>query len=278
MHESDPCPAEPFADAAVPPPLPVIPAPRFCSGCGSAWQVDWLGCPVCAAKAAVPRIVIPLTPEGRPIRRSLALYFAWLAISVTTAIVMIVAPDTAIVADFAYGILTAVLAIAFAVAGWQEVRPGLTTVPHPKWFVVAALGSLVTYTIAAGAVTTLNKLFGMPELSYTAAFFSRGYGWWAVILAICVQPAVFEELGFRGVMLPGLQRILTAGEAVMVSSLLFMILHLAVPSFPHLLLIGLTLGFLRLRTGSLYPGILLHFCHNLLCVLSEQWNGMFPWS
>jgi len=42
-----------------------------------------------------------------------------------------------------------------------------------------------------------------------------------------------------------------------------MMIHLSVPSFPHLFLMGLALGYLRSRTGSLYAGMVLHFTHNL---------------
>jgi membrane protease YdiL (CAAX protease family) len=51
-----------------------------------------------------------------------------------------------------------------------------------------------------------------------------------------------------------------------------MILHLAIPSFPHLFVMGVALGWLRVHTGSLYPGMLLHFCHNLICVGWEYWR------
>jgi membrane protease YdiL (CAAX protease family) len=59
-------------------------------------------------------------------------------------------------------------------------------------------------------------------------------------------------------------------EAVLISALMFMVLHLAVLSFPHLLVIGLVLGYVRVRSGSLYPCMLLHFTHNLLVVLAEM--------
>ena len=88
-----------------------------------------------------------------------------------------------------------------------------------------------------------------------------------------MQPAIFEELASRGVIFGALERVLAVREAIMVSALLFMIIHLAVLSFPHLLVLGLVLGYLRVRTGSLYPGMVLHFTHNLLVVMSESSGG-----
>ena len=96
-----------------------------------------------------------------------------------------------------------------------------------------------------------------------------GYGWGTVILVFCIQPAVIEELAFRGVILGSLRRVLGRRDAVIVSALMFMVLHLSVLSFPHLLLIGLVLGYLRIRSGSLYPCMVLHFTHNFMAIMAE---------
>ena len=90
-----------------------------------------------------------------------------------------------------------------------------------------------------------------------------------IVVLICVQPAVIEELAFRGAILGVLRDLLGTREAVIVSALMFMILHLAILSFPHLLLVGLALGYLRVRTKSLYPCMVMHFTHNLLVILAE---------
>ena len=35
-------------------------------------------------------------------------------------------------------------------------------------------------------------------------------------------------------------------------------------------IMGLALGWLRCKSGSIWPGVLLHFGHNALCVVSER--------
>jgi membrane protease YdiL (CAAX protease family) len=137
---------------------------------------------------------------------------------------------------------------------------------------VAAGGSVVTFVVATGALMVLKKLLGIPEIEVLPEFRAAGYGMFMVVVMIAVQPAVFEELAFRGLILGGLEHVLNPLEAVIVSAALFMIIHLSVPSFPHLFVMGLALGWLRLKSGSLYPCMLLHFSHNLLCVLSERWR------
>ena len=60
-------------------------------------------------------------------------------------------------------------------------------------------------------------------------------------------------------------------ETVIVTAAIFAILHLNLASFVHLLVIGLALGLVRLRSGSVYPGMILHFTHNFLCILTEYY-------
>jgi len=107
---------------------------------------------------------------------------------------------------------------------------------------------------------------GRTRINYSKPFLSGGYGMATVVLMICVQPAIFEELAFRGIVFGALQPTLSATEAVFVSAGMFMILHLSPAAFPHTFAMGVIAGFLRLRSGSLLPGVLMHFAHNLLCV------------
>jgi len=73
-----------------------------------------------------------------------------------------------------------------------------------------------------------------------------------------------EEIFFRGFLLPGLLHDLSPTWALLVSSLLFAIAHADPGSFVPLFVIGLCLGFLRLRTGSTWASLSLHMLNNLL--------------
>lgn len=102
-----------------------------------------------------------------------------------------------------------------------------------------------------------------------------------LVLTMAILPAVVEELFFRGYLLTALlgddNR---ASRAVIGSSALFAIFHLLVsdalaierllPSF----LLGLVLGGLAYRSGSVFPGMLLHLLHNSLVVLLGYYE---PW-
>lgn len=73
-----------------------------------------------------------------------------------------------------------------------------------------------------------------------------------------------EELFFRGLVLPGLLRELSPVWAVLISAALFAIAHVDPNSFLPLFVIGLALGFIRLRSGSTWASISLHVLNNLL--------------
>ena len=70
---------------------------------------------------------------------------------------------------------------------------------------------------------------------------------------------------------------LGARQSLFVTALMFGILHLSFVSLPHLFVMGLALGWLRMRTGSLLPGMALHFCHNFFAVAQETNGGILPW-
>lgn len=102
------------------------------------------------------------------------------------------------------------------------------------------------------------------------------------LAAIALAPAICEELLFRGTVLPMLQRPFGAGAALVVSACLFGMIHLDTiqratgPEFtlyrvPFALAVGIGLGLLRVRTGSLVTPILAH------CTLNSITLTLAPW-
>ncbi len=81
----------------------------------------------------------------------------------------------------------------------------------------------------------------------------------AVILA-----PLFEELVFRGALLPVLAKSFGPVWGVLTSALVFGVAHLSVGELPPLFVLGLGLGLLRLSSGRLLPCVLMH----------SLWNGV----
>ena len=102
-----------------------------------------------------------------------------------------------------------------------------------------------------------------------------------LIACIALAPAICEELLCRGTLLAGLRRSLGVRSAVLVSAFLFAALHLQPDRFMPQAILGVVLAMLVLRTGSVWPAILLHFGHNagvvLLALTVEQWPELTVW-
>ena len=86
-------------------------------------------------------------------------------------------------------------------------------------------------------------------------------------LVLCVMPAVMEELFFRGA-LQGLLRPCGSAVAIFGPALLFALLHLDPIQGLTALVCGVFLGWLAERSGSILPGILLHFTNNCIAFFS----------
>jgi sodium transport system permease protein len=91
------------------------------------------------------------------------------------------------------------------------------------------------------------------------------------LLLLAAVPAVCEEVAFRGYILSGLERGRRTGSAIVLSALLFGFLHVLLSLFQQLFnatLLGLVLGLLAVRSGSLLPGIVFHFLNNALALVA----------
>lgn len=86
-------------------------------------------------------------------------------------------------------------------------------------------------------------------------------------LAIAVFVPIVEELMCRGIGFTLLQRWGTPA-AVVGSAVAFALAHGAVLDLPWVLVTGLGLGYLRARTGSVYPSIALHVTINGIAVVA----------
>ena len=93
------------------------------------------------------------------------------------------------------------------------------------------------------------------------------------LLTVAVLPALCEEWLCRGVLWQAIRPVSTRGIAILVTALPFACMHLFgggwVLEIPHRFIMGLLLGWLRARTGSLWPCVLAHFLHNATVVVID---------
>ena len=276
--------ADLFGDEDVPTAeLVATPATRFCGRCGG--QVAGGGAcgrcrPAAEGQPQAGRGMFKEVRDGSPapsLAASILMYFLLLSVSlVIVAVATAGGGETGAVGELvATGFFSGII-LVFALRYRRSLAPVLLRVGPARYYGYAVLASLGTFTLAS-VLVHLIVLVGGEQIDYGDNFTSAGYGWWVVYVLIAVQPAIFEEIAFRGLLLGGLGRYVSGKEAVAVSAAMFAVLHLAVPSMPHLFVMGVALALLARGSGSLYPAMLMHFCHNALVVLSEQHKGFIPW-
>ncbi|WP_394267350.1 CPBP family intramembrane glutamic endopeptidase [Anaerotignum sp.] len=85
----------------------------------------------------------------------------------------------------------------------------------------------------------------------------------SLLLLIAVQPAIFEEMLFRGAALHG-YRSLGTKKTILMSALMFAMLHMNLQQALYAFLLGAIFAFLVQRTGSIFASMLPHFLINAL--------------
>lgn len=85
----------------------------------------------------------------------------------------------------------------------------------------------------------------------------------AAVVGICVGAPLAEELLFRGAWFSRLQPRLGTWPTILLTGLSFGVVHLGSPwTVPVLAVLGIGLGWLRARSGSVWPGVLAHGLNN----------------
>ena len=81
---------------------------------------------------------------------------------------------------------------------------------------------------------------------------------------IVILAPVLEEILFRGIILKHLLKVVPPFWAILISALLFGLVHFNMWQAIAAVLIGMFMGYVYWRTGSLFTSILLHLVNNLL--------------
>ncbi len=176
--------------------------------------------------------------------------------------------DTSGSIEIALSLLDAILVVAVFLMYLPQLRYLLRLPKESRWFGIAALAVIPSVIAAWG----LSSLFLQMFPSLDSDMLMPECSWGVRILFISIFPAVFEELAFRGVIYESMKGILKPTEVLWVTSLMFCIIHLGLFSIVTLLTTSLILCWLRKRSGSIYPSMLLHFLHNTVILLLDAWG------
>ena len=126
---------------------------------------------------------------------------------------------------------------------------GITLCISPLLSLLNMISSLFAGNAAGEILLTLE---GMPLLLR--------------IFLVAVWPPIVEEYVFRGLFFRGYRR-QGLVKAMLVSSLMFGLIHMNFNQFSYAFVIGLVMSFAVEATGTLHASILIHICMNLPSVL-----------
>ncbi len=95
------------------------------------------------------------------------------------------------------------------------------------------------------------------------------------IFCVALVPAIAEELFMRGALQPILIRLMgNRHMGILLTALIFTLLHLSVVHFLGILLFALYFGYITHYTRSILPSIVVHFINNTITILSLHFTQL----
>ena len=141
-------------------------------------------------------------------------------------------------------------------------------VPKRKNFLSLILIGISICSFANIAVSYANAIFSGFGIEYDVNFGENPDGILGFVLTFIstvIVPAFVEEFAFRGIILGSLKKY---GEAfaIIVSSVMFGFMHANFEQIPFAFMVGLVLGYIAVKTESIWPAILVHGYNNFVSV------------
>ena len=113
----------------------------------------------------------------------------------------------------------------------------------------------------------LENVFGIAN-NQSSLFIMDNFGMFLVgVLLLAGIPAIAEELVFRGIIFNGLREKYSARTAIILSAIMFTLMHMSIYKTAYQLVLGLMLGAIIYLTGSIFYSMIFHFVNNFLIVL-----------
>ena len=97
---------------------------------------------------------------------------------------------------------------------------------------------------------------------------------WASFLVVAIFAPIFEEWMCRGMVLRGLLTKMKPGWAIVVSALFFAVIHANPWQALNAFMIGLVMGYVYYKTGSLILTMIIHFVNNGTSVVLSHLDSM----
>ena len=167
-------------------------------------------------------------------------------------------------------IVLALITFSFFYITRSHVLPALKWVDISvrKILIYGVLGILAAIVVYF-SVKWLNRNIFDKDVFYYNVFRPFSYPKIAMLVLIALYPAIIEELAFRGILQEGLLKCIVPEQVVYVNAFLFAIIHMSLISFFWLLPFAIWLGKIRMKEGTIWYGVIIHFLFNSTACLLE---------
>lgn len=157
------------------------------------------------------------------------------------------------------GVIGVVTIVIFLWTRYAELSPKwLRTRPWAvlAWSVVASMGALIP------SIWIQEQMPELPNFAEQEFGTIMATPWGYLVIGLLAP--LSEEIVMRGAILKELLKSEKLGvwPAITISALMFALIHMNPAQMPHAFLIGLLLGWMYWRTGSILPGVAYHWANN----------------
>lgn len=171
----------------------------------------------------------------------------------------------------AFDVVISLFTLAFAYEQRAYLKP-LLNFRRIQWKPLLLLLLLVAVMALAvsGLSEYLDEAIHHRKHQVSFIFWETSYPRLLTVIFICLQPAIFEELAYRGLVYGYIEGFtLSAKWAIIGSATLFSALHFSLIGWLWLMPLGILLAYYRYKHQNLWYGAFAHFLYNFIVVWWE---------
>lgn len=187
-------------------------------------------------------------------------------------------PDASVAPEVSYMASAVQSVLMFALPGWllmpqwrMNVQNGCAWRSLAVCFLAAVLTRVVATPLNAWWTETVGAATSVLPVPEDVG------GMLLMVLAVAVLPAIAEELFFRGALLTNLLQVASRTQALLLTTLMFALMHGSLAGLPGHLLVSLVLTLLMLHTGRLIVPMAAHLAFNLMALVGTDVSAVSAW-
>ncbi|MBW8015375.1 MAG: CPBP family intramembrane metalloprotease [Planctomycetes bacterium] len=251
---------------------------QHCSYCGASLNFSFYFCVSCATPyKSIANVVSPYIPpqltESELIRtKAPNVWRVFWTYAIVLFFVLIFAVSMGFdstARNYTLLMATACMIVTTVVVGiiyWPSLAVQLKRFGFFQKYAWYGLGILIGMLLLNYMYSSFLMYLGPNLPSFNDLFSKMELGPFGKLFIICIVPGITEEIAFRGLIQHWLQIAIKPWRAIILASALFAAMHLSVLHAPYIFLLGLLLGWMKWKTGSLYPSMLVHILHNYVVI------------